>query len=577
MELIESYVKNDKFEFRANYPSNFINIENASASMKEHILFLRNKISFFYNDNRIYEINPFSPMMEMADGKRTMTVEDLTDDDIDHLNIILGLTNDPILIGKIHDIFWVLQQDEKFAQKASWEYSQYFKNNKDEKLYSIIMPLKRSLFLLFKIKKQQELIALINSILDLQDYRDNDRKRIVYYYITDFIINYVPKFAKNFITKIEDVFLQTIKNDDVSLDIADFIIKYYKSVGDKENIKKYEFKYVDICKKINEERMPHGYEYLKKAINILDDEYEEELDVLKFQFEDTCAKLHDSFNFVSLPNNQKLVDSLDEAQRQITNQFKSMTSGMQQFLVLLNEFKPMSETSLQKQLENQKGYIGLNLFNNLQFDQNKKLIFESSEASDNGKLEHQISQILQLYNNIMHDLVLRPFILNIILDNELEEILQEIVSHNLFVPIADKDSVYESIVTCLQKNIRRGMFKLVASFENGCREFLKTCGIYPTIKKGGNEVKIDLNHMLVEKIGKKNRFRNAIKEVLGEDLTLEIEYLSCRPLSGNLRNNYYHYGCGDEKEYYPHEMVLFFLLIKAYCLGYDSDINKKDG
>ncbi len=93
------------------------------------------------------------------------------------------------------------------------------------------------------------------------------------------------------------------------------------------------------------------------------------------------------------------------------------------------------------------------------------------------------------------------------------------------------------------------------------------------MKKGSREDIVNLNHMLVEKNGKKNRYRNAIKEILGEDLTLEIEYLACRRLSLNLRNNYYHNGCGDEKKYFPSEMVLFFYFLKAYCLGYDPDIN----
>ena len=64
-----------------------------------------------------------------------------------------------------------------------------------------------------------------------------------------------------------------------------------------------------------------------------------------------------------------------------------------------------------------------------------------------------------------------------------------------------------------------------------------------------------------------------IAELIGEDLTLTIEYLACRKLSGNLRNEYYHHGHGDTNKFSLDEASLFYFLIKAYCMGYDETIN----
>ena len=68
-------------------------------------------------------------------------------------------------------------------------------------------------------------------------------------------------------------------------------------------------------------------------------------------------------------------------------------------------------------------------------------------------------------------------------------------------------------------------------------------------------------------------FRKHIVEILGDDLTQEIEFLSCRPLGSNLRNRNYHDGYGDTDCYKIEEMILFFMILKVYCLGYDDEIN----
>ena len=95
---------------------------------------------------------------------------------------------------------------------------------------------------------------------------------------------------------------------------------------------------------------------------------------------------------------------------------------------------------------------------------------------------------------------------------------------------------------------------------------------HPTIKKGSENYNIDLNNILVNK-SKNEVFRKHIVEILGDDLTQEIEFLSCRPLGANLRNRNYHDGYDDTDCYKIEEMILFFIILKVYCLGYDDEIN----
>lgn len=86
------------------------------------------------------------------------------------------------------------------------------------------------------------------------------------------------------------------------------------------------------------------------------------------------------------------------------------------------------------------------------------------------------------------------------------------------------------------------------------------------------KVPVDLNKILVQKKGRANKFRDALRELLGDNMTLSLEYLACRPLSGNVRNRNYHDGIKKNDSYDLEEVFLFYYLFEAYCLGYDPEI-----
>lgn len=573
MEYIDDFIIKDDIDWHLHFRLSLFDMEKIDESLREDVEYINKKLTFIYSDN-LYQPDPFIPMFVWSDGTRSVNVQDLELEDIEKLKYLIHKFKSPIIKGRIFDILGILDQSDSWKQKCESNYLDYFNSNYNkEKPYKILPPLRRSLYLMISRKDIANLKLQINNILNYQ-YDEKDKQLIVFECVSDLILNNQPKIFKEFISNFESILEDVDISCETGLDYIETLIKYFKSIKNTNKIEKYEFLYVEVCKKLNEERMPHGHEFIKKAIKILDDKYEDKIDELRFILDDTSQKLHDSLQYVSIPINKKVEENLNKAQKQIIEYLQKQDTGVCQFLFLLKEFRPMQDKELKKHLKDKEKYVFTNLFNNIQFDQDKKIVYESSESPEDKKQEHNISQIFQLHHDIIHDLMLKPFIFNLKLDKELKELIKEIISHNLFVPYEDIVIVYESIIACLNKNIRGGMFKLVAKFEKGCREYLKSLGMYPIIKKGSQSVNIDLNHILVEKKNKENRFRKAIVEIWGEDLTLAIEYLSCRPLSGNIRNDYYHNGAGDENQYYPNEMLLFFYLIKAYCLGYDSEINK---
>ena len=85
-------------------------------------------------------------------------------------------------------------------------------------------------------------------------------------------------------------------------------------------------------------------------------------------------------------------------------------------------------------------------------------------------------------------------------------------------------------------------------------------------------VPVDLNKIFVQKGGKINKFRNAIQELLGENMMIAIEYLACRPLSGNIRNRNCHNGIEETDSCSLEEVFLFYFLLESYFLGYDPEL-----
>jgi len=78
--------------------------------------------------------------------------------------------------------------------------------------------------------------------------------------------------------------------------------------------------------------------------------------------------------------------------------------------------------------------------------------------------------------------------------------------------------------------------------------------------------------MLVQKGNSKNRFRNALLEVLDPSLVQQLEYRLCRKFGGNFRNRSFHSGLSSTTQFSVQEAEAFFLILLVYCQGYDPEI-----
>lgn len=576
MDLIEKYIKKDEIDWHLHVRYSLIE-KNIPKTIKEKLDFMCEKTNFFYGDN-LYQKNPFQPMVVWKDGRRSVVVEDLTNEDLLQIKDLKNYTHAPIILGKLQDIIWILENNDNDGLETSNIYFNYFLNNRLKKGYSyIIPPLKRSLYILCFLKKDSLLKQRIEKILNFRKFKDNDDMRIFVYYIATFLDKNRKSILSHYIKKFEKVVDECEAYDDCTLTLIEIFLRHYKSTNDSKKIEKWQMKYVKTCEEIEKIQSPHGHEYLTKAINILDDNKHEELiNDLMLKREESQKKMHDSFKMQEITLDTKEIDKkINEVRDKIINTFKKLNS-VQQFLFLLKEFNPVPESNIKKQIdENKKHSVFANLFPKVVFGENKTIIYEESKASVQERQEYAYADQYHMHLPLKYSMIIQPYIANSIVDNELVCIIRDIVQHNLFVPKNRIEKVTEDILNILNKNIRLGLFDLITQFEKGCRHYLKeTKNIYPVVKHGSKYDEINLNDMLVKK-QKENKFRNAICEIIEKDLALELEYLLCRPLSSNIRNKYVHDGCGNYEQFTIDEAIVSFLLIKAYCLGYDSDINKE--
>ena len=573
MDLIEKYIKKDDINWYLHIRYSLIE-EIIPSSIKEKIDFMCDKTNFFYGEN-LYQKNPFKPMMVWKD-RRSVVIEDLTNEDLLKVKDLTNYTNDPILLGKMHDIIWILENNDSNALNVSNIYFDYFIKNRLGKEYSyIIPPLKRSLYILCSLKKDDLLKQYINKILNLRKFKDLDDRRIIMYYIAEVLDKNRKSILSFFINKFEKVIENCNSCDDIVLEFIEILIKYYKSTNDKIKIEKFKLKYIKACEDMEKIKSPHGYNYLTKAINMIDDGMHDELiNDLMIKRDKSQKKMHDSFDMQEIVLNTEDIDKKIKHMRDKIVETFMKKDSVQQFLYLLKEFNPVNEDNIKKQIdENKKHSVIAHLFPKVVFGVEKTIIYDESKASEQEKQEYEYADQYRMYNPITYSLIIETYMANCIVDTDLELIIKEIIEHNLFVSRDRVQKVTEDILNILTKKIRLGLFDLITQFEKGCRYFLKEIkNIYPVVKHGSKYDEINLIDMLVKK-QKKNKFRNAICDIVEKDIVLELEYLLCRPLSANIRNKYMHDGCGNYDTFSIDEAIAAFLLIRAYCLGYDSNIN----
>lgn len=539
----------------------------------EFVNFLIKKLSFHYN-HKYSEDNPFTPFASFVTGERSAAFEDLTKEDFDYITNLLEKTEHPLIKGRFYDILGVYSKNKDYILNAATCYYNYFIGSiLVAKNYNLSGAFKRSLFLFWKVNKK-EFWQKIDDVFKSITYKDFDQKIIFYYTAIKVLQEINQKLKQDVVTVIETEFTTINDASEPVLEIIKELSNHYKQAHNSENAKFWRIRFADICIEADN-KFRHGYRFLQQAIEVLDKQEDiEKINDLRFLLEKSQKKAYNEMQFVSHELDNSILNDIKKYEETCDKIFSDCATGSCQFLYFLKYFNPISTQQLKESLDIQKNSLSFHCCNNILFDENGLVIYESSTATPAENDEYQIAQAIQQHLPFS-SIMLNKWQKYRKIDEDLKAILQDITSHNLFIPKERIKTVYDIILRGLNENkFRQATFELIAQFENGCRTYLKDfCNIYPIIYKGNNPVSIDLNHILVQKTSKINNNRNKIVEVIGEDLTLNIEYLTCRKMSGNLRNRNYHYGYDNPDEYNIYEYALFFLLIKAYCMGYDEDVN----
>jgi len=570
--MIEDLLEKE-LEFNFAFGNYLFKREPFSAEDIEIINFLTTKLSFQYN-HKYNEDNPFVPFASFVTGERSAAFEDLTDEDCNYVSYLLEKTEHPLIKGRFYDILGVYSKNKDYILNSAKCYYDYFISSLlVVKNYNLRGALKRSLFLFWKVNKK-EFWQKIDDVFQSITYKDFDQKIIFFYTAIKVLREINQKLRQDHVDTIESELITVNDASEPVLEIIKDLAEYYKQGHNVEKSKFWRFRFADICIDADN-KFRHGFRFLQQAIDVLDKQEDiEKINDLRFLLESSQKKAYNEMQFVSHKLDDSILNDIEKYEEAFDNTFSNCLTGTEQFLYFLKYFNPISIDEIKKTINSQENTLSTICCNNMLFDENGLVIYESSKASASENEEFQTSQAIHQYLPFSA-IILNKWQKHRKIDNDLQGTLEDIISHNLFIPKERIKTVYDIILRGLNENkFRQATFELIAQFENGCRAYLKDfCNIYPIIYKGNNPVSIDLNHILVQKTSKTNKNRNKIVEVIGEDLTINIEYLACRKMSGNLRNRNYHYGYDNPDEYNIYEYTLFFLLIKAYCLGYDNDVN----
>lgn len=566
MILIENFIVKEEIDWNF-YPSlSSFEYKDMPDEIQSIVKYLNEKFSLWYSDD-LYQEKPFSYGWKFNAEEKEKDIKKIQD--------IINHTNSLMLKGKSYDILGIITNDSAYKLKSAENFLGYFINSTKvvEHNYSLIESLKRALYLFHHLKKRDEIKKWGIKIFNEIEYKDAEQKFVICFYYIKFIQCTEQGLLKDFISNIIAEVEKSTNVGEHHLETIEIIVNHYKSVRDEKNIEKWKCIYSDYCEELAKKTSPHGYSYLEKAIKMLDDgNHLEKVNELRFLIDEQQRNMYDSMPMQSIPLDKKIINSLEEKRKEIVDCFKKIPNGILQLIWFLKEFNALSIKEIEKEQKNKKRSI-VDLANHVVFAEDKTILYESSKATPAEKEEYETVTVYQLHHSIKHGILCRPFLDNLKIDEEFKSTLLDICSHNLFIPKNRTKIVCDILLEGLNRNVRKATFDLISQFEYGLREYLRAYKKqYPTIKKGSENYNIDLNNMLVNK-SKNEVFRKHIVEILGDDLTQEIEFLSCRPLGANLRNRNYHDGYDDTDCYKIEEMILFFIILKVYCLGYDDEIN----
>lgn len=573
MALIEDYIKKDELVWQSLFNRwSFKDEYELDDEIRPVIDFLVSKATFWYYRDLLSE-NPFSPMADftVSGGGRSIDIGDLDKKDLLYIENVLKYTKHNLILGFLHDILGIANNDNNHKLVAAQCFTEFAKETAIKHRGLAIPPLERAFALLFQIKATDEIATLITSVFTGCVFENNSIEIVIKVDIAQLLEKQYRKSLNDLLPYLEQLY-QKHCNDVNSIEyvikLIRVILNIYKSKGNATKISEWIMIYTDRCCTIPAHLCHLAADIIETAINDIGDTNFDCTNRLRFKKQEAQTKLIESMNMQSVPlyMDDELVKRLDADRQAIVVNLEKFNS-VQQFCYFHKLFYPMTAKEIDEQIEQKKQQsVFLDLFNHMEFNEDNEIIYQSCKATPEQKKEHDIWEQYRYHCMVAYDFIFNPYIHYLKFDDDFKSTLKDICDHNLLIQ-KDSNLVYDSICDGLNKKIRAALTKLLPMFEESCRLYIKSNGVFPVIRKGGKEQEITL-----AEIFNHSQFRNVIVGLIGEDLVRAIDYLACKPAGTKIRNKIAHKGLGSDDKVGFDEMALFFYLIKAYCLAYDNDI-----
>lgn len=570
MDYIETCLQKDT-EWSIYKYNKDIDEEKIPSEIKAAIEYLRQYANFSYSSNLCQE-NPFRQFYAFVNGAESIKPSDLNNGHAEHFIKILPLTNHPFIKAKLYDLLGIITKDISYKKLAADNYKLFLKDSllTAEHNHILYIALERAIYL-YNISNRISEKEFIDEIFHSLAYKNTEQNFNCKYYATLSMDKVKSKCLASFIQDIEGLVASYDKTYAiVCLDLLDVLLKYYSSIHSENKYEQTVDKYVLYCKNICKDLSPYGYHYIDRALKLittdkLKDKYEDTINELLFLKDEEQKKVYEKINFVEHTLDSGIVSDIENKKNEITQIIKSFENGAQQLIYLISNFLPITKKELASRLELQKNSL-LDIVNEILYNDDGTIKYESAYATKEETKQVKISKILLLDLKVKTYILLLPFIVNTKIDENLKSVLASISENNLFIPTERKSIINKIILDGVNNNIRKALYDLIPQFEYGLTNYLKSNGLYPIMYRGSNKVLVDLNHILTSNKSK-NKYRDQIVSIIGENLTLELEYLLCNKYFGNLRNINYHSGYRELDQCSIYEAAAFYFILEAYCLG----------
>lgn len=568
MELIENYFKEAPFIWQSLplfFQGNFSYVDNSDT--KELIDFFCNKLNFWYYSD-IYAEDPFDSMSDFTSCGlgRTPTITDLTSEDAEKIENSLRHTKSEIILGFLYDVLGIIKKNNDNKIKASEYFFQYAQKLIASQNRNFIKPIERSLSLLLLTKDFQKTKKWINMFFNELNLSNFDFEFEFKVDILNVLFSKCPKSHKLIKQYCKELFFKfEFRNSIYSIILAKINYKLSKSNPIEIESDNWLNRYVNLICSF-EHVYPEIFTEIDDAITFIDEKsHFELLNRVRLKKEQLNDMLFNSLDMQTnniFPFDENL---LQQKQNEILSKFKSLNST-NQFLYVISLLSPLNEYQISEQLQKNENTI-MYLLNNFRFNDDHEIVFQSACANETEILESNIYNIYTSCSILYCYLFIFPFMSTVAFDNKLRDLLSDILQHNELVS-EDYNVLIDSIGKAFnEKTIRSTLSILIPHFEESLRKYIKKQGIIPNIKNGKKDKPATLAQLFNNKY-----FRNIIDELLGKDLTQYIDYLACKSIGGGIRNIYSHRGFGNDLECNIDEAMLFFLILKAYCMGCNNEL-----